>query len=189
MLFNVEDLPDHIRPYKVLSWAKIKNIKSKNYSTPDVEKIKNIGWRLVKTCLLENGVGLAAAQCGVFKNIMICMQMTEIQDPKGYVYAPTNLYKLYINPTYEVMSFSKKSKELEGCLSVPEEQFLIDRYNSIKVTNQIPKHSSFAEETFMLENFQARLFLHEFDHTLGISIPQRWEIQEKKSVYNKINNK
>lgn len=105
----------------------------------------------------ECAVGIAAPQCGVKKNIFL-------------IYEPfTGKEIAAINP--KIVSLSPdKNVEIEGCLSYPDLFMKVTRNNSCVVEYQNVDGETIQEE---LTNFQARVFLHEFDHLLGVTFDER----------------
>ena len=88
--------------------------KSKRVASID-DSIKNLCVSLIDTMISNNGVGLAAPQCGILKQIVIALI--------------DNQPKVFINP--EIISTSDEivSGE-EGCLSIPGTFIEKKRYNS-----------------------------------------------------------
>lgn len=124
--------------------------------------IKDLLHRMVKTCLLDAGVGLASAQIGVFKKLFIIQETEE----DGRVF-----FRAYFNPSFTTISKDKED-DIEGCLSVPEGTYKVSRY-----TNILAKWWEWNEDAQKLEaheknltGFQARVFQHEFQHTQGMTI-------------------
>jgi peptide deformylase len=61
----------------------------------------------------------------------------------------------------------RKSKEYEGCLSLPNKEYLVKRHNKIKIKYQN------AQGEFMTEEFtgyEARIVQHELDHLNGVLV-------------------
>jgi peptide deformylase len=101
-------------------------------------------------CMIENnGIGLAAPQCGVSKRIFVMGNET----------------KLYacINP--EILNGDDLVMGTEGCLSFPELWLKVKRHDVINVRYQTPLGDT-VETTFT--GLVARVFQHEKDHLDGI---------------------
>ncbi len=95
------------------------------------------------------GVGLAAPQIGILKRIFV------VDVGEGpYV---------FINP--ELMETSGSQVDIEGCLSIPDEQGEVDRPNNVKVKALNEKGEEFILEA---EGLFARAICHENDHLDGI---------------------
>ena len=125
---------------------------------------------------MEDGIGLAAPQVGIFRKIMLCREM----NGAGWEYDFTSQFRLYINPNFEPVQEDGKWNHVEYCLSVPGKGFEIARWKKIVATWVEPDEEGnlFSQEK-ILEGWAARLFLHEFDQLNGISIPQRHQLQNK----------
>ena len=77
--------------------------------------------------------------------------------------------EVIINPVIKSKS-EEKYKFEEGCLSLPGQQFDIDRHTEIVVEYKDIKFNVH-EET--MQNYRARVFQHEIDHLNGICIDVR----------------
>lgn len=100
-----------------------------------------------------NGIGLAAPQVGVLKNIFL-VDLTKSDQP----------YKVaLINPKIIFKSIDVGPYE-EGCLSIPEVWGQVIRPKSIKIKGQLTNGKSMVIEA---EGLYARVLQHEFDHLLG----------------------
>lgn len=103
----------------------------------------------------NGGVGLAAPQVGIKKRIFIM----------------GNFIKLVacINP--KIVSLSEeRDNDLEGCLSFPELFMKVKRPASAVVEYQTISGEVVERE---LTGFECRVFLHEYDHLIGITFDQR----------------
>ena len=103
----------------------------------------------------NGGVGLAAPQVGVKKSIFIM----------------GNFVKLVacINP--KIVSLSEeRANDLEGCLSFPELFMKVKRPASA-IVNYYTISGELVERE--LTGLEARVFLHEYDHLIGVTFDQR----------------
>jgi len=101
------------------------------------------------------GVGIAAPQVGILKNIIWVQRFDKEKFP----------FEVYLNP--KILQYSKKKQPCpEGCLSIPNKRgttqnrayaILID-YDKMDGTHV----------TEMVEDFTAVIFQHEIDHLNGI---------------------
>ena len=103
-----------------------------------------------------NGVGLAANQVGYDGRIFV------MKPNSGKPFA-------VINPTIEKVSATTKL-DLEGCLSFPNLYLYVQRPDKVEV-NFLDIEGK--NVTMLLEDFEARIFLHEFDHLNGITFDTR----------------
>jgi peptide deformylase len=102
-----------------------------------------------------SGVGLAAPQIGQNINLFLI-------DYK-------NFKKVFINPKLTQISDEKITME-ESCLSIPNYNIPIERYNSIRIDYYNKKFELISE---YYRGFVARIIQHEFDHLNGILISDR----------------
>ncbi len=116
----------------------------------------------------HSGVGIAAPQVGINKNL-IWVQRFDKED------AP---FEFYINP--KIIWRSKLIRTGgEGCLSIPDRKEDVQRNNMIRL-QYWNKKGDIIEEN--IEGFTAVIFQHEVDHLYGILYPDRVEEQEKRKV-------
>lgn len=120
------------------------------------------------------GVGIAAPQVGINKNIIWVQRVDKVDHP----------FELYINP--KIIWRSKLWRQgLEGCLSIPDRKESIERSYAIRLQH-VDARGTVIEEN--IEGFAAVIFQHEVDHLYGILYPDRKEEQEKK-VLESLNEK
>ena len=123
-----------------------KPCKPINFMTP---RICNLIGVLFETMYENNGVGLAAPQVGILKQVVAI----DVDDGNQYV---------LINP--EILETSGSQTGQEGCLSVPGKCGVVTRPEWVKV-------KAFDEnmEEFILEGegLLARAICHEVDHLKG----------------------
>ena len=123
----------------------------KKITKEDIELSKH----MIKIMKLASGVGLAANQIGILKQIVTI----HIQDKEN------NLEKLYslFNPV--ITKFSKEKIIMEeGCLSLPKQFADIERSTSISLRYTNEKNKIIEEEK---DGFEARILQHEIDHLSG----------------------
>ena len=110
---------------------------------------------MMKFMINNGGVGLAAPQVGISKRIFIMGNFTKMV--------------ACINP--KVVSLSEdRIADLEGCLSFPDLFMKVKRPVSCIVQYQDVKGEVIERELVGLES---RVFLHEYDHLIGITFDQR----------------
>lgn len=104
---------------------------------------------MVKVMFENNGIGLAAPQCGVMKRLFI------MGNPDKLI--------VCVNP--EIISGEEEVKDDEGCLSFPDLWLKVKRFKKISA-----KYQNLTGETIevSLENLAARVFQHELDHLDGV---------------------
>ena len=106
------------------------------------------------TMYAANGVGLAAPQVGILKQIFV----VDVGDEDG-----NNIPYVFINP--EILEREGVQVDFEGCLSVPGKSGKVARAEKIKVKAFDRDMNEFEMEA---EGFLARAIQHEYDHLNGI---------------------
>ena len=101
-----------------------------------------------------NGVGLAAPQVGILKQIFVVDVGDEEGNPVPYV---------FINP--EIIDREGVQVGFEGCLSVPGKSGKVARAEKVKVKAFDQDMNEFEMEA---EGFLARAIQHEYDHLNGV---------------------
>jgi peptide deformylase len=104
---------------------------------------------------VSEGIGLAAPQCGVFKRIFVMGNKDNLV--------------ACINPEI-IATKGEPEVYLEGCLSFPGLWLNIKRVPEVKVRYQNVSGAIIEEE---LSGIRARVFLHEFDHLIGVTFDER----------------
>jgi peptide deformylase len=103
----------------------------------------------------NGGVGLAAPQLGIKKRIFIMGNFTKLV--------------ACINP--KIVSLSEnRAIDIEGCLSFPDLFMRVKRPDSCVVQYYTASGELVERELTGLEN---RVFLHEYDHLIGVTFDQR----------------
>jgi peptide deformylase len=117
--------------------------------------------RLRKTLEVERGVGIAAAQAGISKNLFLFVRL-DLPDQPVHV---------AVNPGIVNHPDTTVCFERDGCLSIPDRNGNSVRYPWIDVEYQNEKGEKIRErlEGYSRQNtFTAVIFQHEYDHTRGI---------------------
>jgi peptide deformylase len=103
----------------------------------------------------NGGVGLAAPQLGIKKRIFIMGNFTKLV--------------ACINP--KIVSLSEERvNDFEGCLSFPDLFMKVKRPASVVVQYNTASGELVERE---LTGLESRVFLHEYDHLIGITFDQR----------------
>jgi len=117
--------------------------------------------RLKRTLEVEQGVGIAAAQVGISKNLFLFMRLD----------LPENPIQVAVNPKIVNHPDITVCFERDGCLSIPGFSGNSVRYPWIDVEYLNEKGEKICErlEGYSRQNtFTAVIFQHEYDHTKGI---------------------
>lgn len=172
---------DHAVNYrKIVGEAQDVDLKS-----PDLfEKMQGLVWKMIKTCDIDGGVGLAAPQLGIPKKAII---MVGFEDP--YLWAFDGNFTLCLNPTFKAIEGTEKTTEAESCLSIPGQSFRINRYKEISVSYwSFDEQKTLTNYVDRLEGYPARIYQHERDHLFAVNIADLHERQfghikkKKKSI-------
>lgn len=129
-------------------------------------KIAELIEDMLDTMYEANGVGLAAPQVGILKNIVV-IDVCEEPDPI-----------VLINP--EIIEMSGEQTGDEGCLSVPGKSGVVTRPNYVKVRAYDENMELFELEG---EELLARAICHECDHLQGILYIDKVEGQIKDATF------
>jgi len=112
------------------------------------------------------GVGIAAPQVGVLKNIIWVQRFDKENFP----------FEVYLNP--EIVQYSEKKQPcLEGCLSIPERRDTT-KNRAYAILLEYDKMNG-DHEIEMVEDFTAVIFQHEIDHLQGILYLDHLEAERK----------
>ena len=117
------------------------------------------------------GVGIAAPQVGILKNIIWVQRFDKANFP----------FEVYLNPVIVAYS-DEKQPCLEGCLSIPARRdTTYNRSESITIEYDKMDRSQVKEE---VKGFTAVIFQHEIDHLNGILYLDhlREEVSQSKMV-------
>ncbi len=113
------------------------------------EDLEELLQDMYETMKKEDGVGIAAPQVGVLRQIAVI---------------ETNGMKLeLINP--KILESSGSQESFEGCLSVKEYNGLVIRPYKVKIEAQDRYGTKFQMQ---VEGFMATVFCHEIDHLNGV---------------------
>ena len=128
-----------------------KSEKLKRVTKEDIQLSK----RMIKIMKKAPGVGLAANQIGVLKQIVV----VNIQDKEKAI---EKTYALF-NPV--IKNYSKKKVIIEeGCLSLPQQFADIERPESVTLCYTNEKNKIVEEKK---DGQEARIIQHEIDHLSG----------------------
>lgn len=115
------------------------------------------------------GVGIAAPQVGVNRNIIWVQRLDKAGEP----------FELCVNPKI-VWRSNLMRKGAEGCLSIPDKRGDVYRNYTIQIT-YFDSEGNLKEE--VVEGFTAVIFQHEIDHLNGILFTERMIEQEAFQGY------
>jgi peptide deformylase len=139
-------------------------LRSKARKVTDFKTIPKLAQDMLETMYEARGVGLAAPQVGVSQRVFVWAEFDdeeeEGEEPRSKVIAE----HVMVNPVLETLD-GQLVEGLEGCLSIPgiyEEG--VKRKRALRVNYQNERGEG---KIIELEDFNARVIQHEFDHLEG----------------------
>ena len=130
---------------------------------PDNE-IKKIIYDMSETMIDAKGIGLAAPQVYINKQIMIFRTFNEDDDENNEIKITA-----LINPKISKIT-NETDEQWEGCLSIPGMLGLVKRYKKIKYEGLDMNGNIIKKDA---EGLEARVVQHEYDHLMGILYTSR----------------
>ena len=146
------------------------------------EDISNLIDDLWETMYNANGVGLAAPQIGVLKQIFI-IDFDYFKEEESFKKSEIEKFQqVFINPKI-TDEYGENFLFSEGCLSIPDISEELSRKNILKI--------EFIDEKFNLKKITcsgviARVIQHEYDHLKGILFTDRISSLRKKELKGKL---
>lgn len=141
--------------------------QAKKTQDVDSTSINTIVEKMLDILFESNGVGLAAPQISE----SVCIVIIASRSSKRYPNAPEMEPVVMFNPAFEALSKTMK-KDWEGCLSIPGIRALVPRFEKIKIT-YLDRQGE--QQEWIVDNFIARIFQHEYDHLEGLVYLDRVE--------------
>lgn len=134
------------------------------------DEIRTLVSDMIQTMYDDHGVGLAATQVNVHKNIMVVDVSDSHDDPQ-----------VFINP--EIIAYEGTVDSEEGCLSVPGIFNKVKRHKWIHVKALDRDGKPFEIKT---DTFLALAVQHEMDHLAGILFIDRLSPLKRKMAIKKL---
>lgn len=128
---------------------------------------------LAVTDSVHGGVGIAAPQVGINRNVIWVQRFDKADTP----------FECFLNPKITWRS-SLLRKGREGCLSIPDTRGEVYRNYAIRLTYQDMEGRVHEE---MVEGFTAVIFQHEVDHLYGILFTDRL-LEQQDVPYQPLND-
>ncbi len=129
-------------------------------SSPELQELID---DLVETMLEAGGVGLAAPQLGISKQLFVYLAVDPEVDPQEAE------RRVLINPMLEPAA-GELVYDWEGCLSIPDLRGLVPRHPEVRV-HALDRHGR--PLRFVAEGYESRIVQHEFDHLNGVTFLDR----------------
>ena len=143
-------------------------LREKSFPVTEInDELKMLVKDLEDTLHDLEGVGLAAPQIGVLKQVFV------VDLGEGPV--------AYINT--EIIAKEEELQEDEGCLSVPPVRVSVKRYKKIKVK---ALNIDGKEEVFEAEGLLAKAIQHEVDHINGMLVIDRLDKEERSKALSEL---
>ena len=146
-------------------------IKAKPVEAFD-EELKALTNDMFETMHSVNGIGLAATQIGVAKQVAVIDISPEKNEPL-----------VIVNPAIQILDPSKKEDYDEGCLSVPGFFEKISRPSDIQLSYQ---DLSGQKHEIKPEGLLTKVVQHEFDHLNGRLFVDHISELKRRRIRNKI---
>ena len=146
-------------------------IKAKPVETFD-EELKTLTDDMFETMHSVNGIGLAATQIGVAKQVAVIDISPEKNEPL-----------VIVNPKIQILDPSKKEDYDEGCLSVPGFFETISRPSDIKLSYQ---DLNGKKQEIKPEELLTKVVQHELDHLNGRLFVDHISELKRRRIRNKI---
>ncbi|WP_282136519.1 peptide deformylase [Seonamhaeicola maritimus] len=162
-----------MRVYKITNKSDSLLLRTKSSyikPNPDNENQQRFIKRLFTTVRdsMSLGVGIAAPQVGILKNIIWVQRFDRENFP----------FEVYLNP--RIIEYSNKKQTVkEGCLSIPNRSDTLNtRYFTIKIEYDTQNNE---HKTETVDGFTSVIFQHEIDHLNGILYLDHLEKEMKES--------
>ena len=146
-------------------------IKAKPVESFD-DKLKTLTDDMFETMHSVNGIGLAATQIGVAKQVAVIDISPEKNEPL-----------VIVNPAIQILDPSKTEDYDEGCLSVPGFFEKISRPSDIKLTYQ---DLNGKKQEIKPEGLLTKVVQHELDHLNGRLFVDHISELKRRRIRNKI---
>ena len=146
-------------------------IKAKPVETFD-EELKTLTDDMFETMHSVNGIGLAATQIGVAKQVAVIDISPEKNEPL-----------VIVNPAIQILDPTKSEDYDEGCLSVPGFFEKISRPSDIKLTYQ---DLNGKKQEIIPEGLLTKVVQHELDHLNGRLFVDHISELKRRRIRNKI---
>jgi peptide deformylase len=140
-------------------------VRPEDIATPEFQALIT---RMVDAMRAAPGVGLAAPQLGISRQVLVLEDRAELQasltpaELAERERVPVPL-RVFINPTLTPIG-EERVTFFEGCLSVAGYAALVPRFREVEVSG-LDEHGQ--PQTWRVRGWPARILQHEVDHLLG----------------------
>ena len=169
-----------IRPILAYGNPILKQTSSKvDINKEDISQLIIDMW---ETMYNANGVGLAAPQIGVLKQIFIA-DFDYFQEEESFIKSEIKkLQQVFINPII-LDEFGDDFIFSEGCLSIPDISEEVIRKNNLTIEFLDEK---FNQQKITCSGIIARVIQHEYDHLNGILFTDKISTLKKRELKGKL---
>ena len=169
-----------IRPILAYGNPILKQTSSKvDINKEDISQLIIDMW---ETMYNANGVGLAAPQIGVLKQIFIA-DFDYFQEEESFIKSEIEkLQQVFINPII-LDEFGDDFIFSEGCLSIPDISEEVIRKNNLTIEFLDEK---FNQQKITCSGIIARVIQHEYDHLNGILFTDKISTLKKRELKGKL---
>lgn len=133
--------------------------ETKRIEDPFAPELQQLIDAMFETVIAARGVGLAAPQIGANLSLFVMTPNVEHRPPHDSLEDGIAV----INPEFKPIGTASES-DWEGCLSIPGIRGYVPRFTRIQATFTNRHGETVTTE---LEDFDARIFQHEYDHVKG----------------------
>ncbi|MBD3297545.1 MAG: peptide deformylase [candidate division Zixibacteria bacterium] len=137
-------------------------IKPKEIRSDEIQRLID---DMFETMVEYSGVGLAAPQVHVSKQLLVTEDIPDPDSDDGYLARRS----VVINPEITFLT-EEQIAFFEGCLSIPDIRGRVPRIRRIRLRGFDPDGNTIDRE---VEGFPAVVYQHEVDHLKGILFPDR----------------
>lgn len=160
MLYEFENMPKNVPLCRILTSDKIGR-RSTPVEFANPSGVQETIWKMVRACVVNGGIGLAAPQIGIFKRVFLVEETPKV-------------FRAYINPTFVPIDVTARIVRQEACLSVPGKVLRVSRFVEIHAQwTEITEDGAQLACDQLLSGVPAKVFQHELDHLDGISILEK----------------
>ncbi len=139
-------------------------LRAKARPITDFSTVPALAADMIETMHLAKGIGLAAPQIGLSQQLFVWAEYEDEEEDGEESDSKLRAEHIMVNPRLEFLEQSQ-ILGLEGCLSIPgiyEEG--VARAKAVRVNYQ---NENGQAKTLELEDYNARVVQHEFDHLIG----------------------
>lgn len=160
--------------YTIREWPdKILTKKASPVDVEDTEKNRELVNDLFCTMQTNNGIGLAATQCGISKRIFV-MDTTSVHS--------TGVQHHFVNPV--IVESSGNTVYQEGCLSFPGVYAEVNRHETVLLKYWDVDLEQYVESEF--SGIESICVQHELDHLDGIVFVDYLSPVKRKMLLKKL---